>query len=72
MNKLAKKIVKVQTPAEWEAEAVDFIPVELDKMFAADVLKYAQEAQDFIFRTMGQMEVRPRRSFLRRLAKGKK
>lgn len=62
---------KVMTATEWEAEAVDFMPVELDKMFAADVLLYAQQAQDFIFRTMMQMELRPSRSFIRRLAKQK-
>lgn len=66
-----KKPVKVMTAIEWEAEAVDFMPAELDKMFAADVLKFAKEAQDFIFKTMDQMELRPSRSFIRRLAKEK-
>lgn len=60
---------KIMTPAEWEAEAVDFMPWELDKMFAKDVLAYAMEAQSFIHRTMSQMEVRPKRSLVRRLAK---
>jgi hypothetical protein len=67
-----KKAEKIMTAIEWEAEAVDFMPAELDKMLAADVLQYAQEAQDFILRTMLQMELRPSRSFIRRLKKGKK
>lgn len=67
-----KKAAKVMTAIEWEAEAVDFMPAELNKMSAADVLKYALEAQDFIFKTMDQMELRPSRSFIRRLKKGKK
>ena len=68
---MKKKPVKIMTAAEWEGEAVDFMPVELDKIFAADVLQYAQEAQDFIFKTMTQMELRPSRSFIRLLAKEK-
>lgn len=62
---------KIMTPQEWEGEAVDFMPVELDKMFSKDVLAYALEAQTFIFKTMTQMEVRPRRSFIRLLKRKK-
>jgi hypothetical protein len=65
------KTEKVMTPAEWEAEAVDFMPVELEKWYAPEILNYALQAQDFIFRTMTQMELRPKRSFARRLAKEK-
>jgi len=59
--------MKIMTPQEWEAEAVDFMPVELDKMVAADVLKFATEAQTFIFKTMTQMELRPKRSLIKKL-----
>lgn len=62
---------KIMTPLEWEAEAVDFMPVELDKMFHVDILAYAEAAQTFILKTMQQMEVRPRRSFIRRLKEKK-
>jgi hypothetical protein len=59
------------SPEEWEAEAVDYIPVEVGKLSKKDLLSFAVDARAFIFRTMAQMEVRPRRSYLRRLAKKK-
>lgn len=68
---MKRKAEKIMTAAEWEAEAVDFMPYELDKMDAPDVLKMAEAAIDFIFRTMNQMEVRPKRSLVRKLSKEK-
>lgn len=61
--------MKIMTSKEWEAEAVDFMPVELEKWFAKDILQYAIAAQAFIFKTMSEMEVRPKRSLVRKLAK---
>lgn len=59
------------TPGEWEAEAVDYVPVEVKKLSKKDLLQFALDARQFIMRTMNQMELRPRRSYIRRL-KGKK
>lgn len=59
----------ITKPREWEAEAVDFFCVELPKISKAELLKYAQEACDFIAKTMHTMELRPRRSFIKRLLK---
>lgn len=59
------------SPEQWEAEAVDYIPVEVGKLSKKDLLTFAEDARAFILRTMGQMELRPKRSFIRRLAKVK-
>lgn len=63
------KKVELLTPQAWEGEAVDFIPVETHRLSKSELQKYAKEAQTFIFKTMTQMEVRPRRSFVRRYCK---
>lgn len=60
---------KIMKPREWEAEAVDFFCVELKKLTKAELLKYAQEACNFIGKTMGGMELRPKRSLIRKLHK---
>jgi len=59
------------TAQEWEATAVDFLPVEIKKFSKKDLLRFAEDARTFILVTMGQMELRPRRSYLRRLARKK-
>lgn len=59
------------SPERWESEAVDYVPVEVAKLSKKDLLAFAVDARSFILRTMGQMEVRPRRSYLRRVAKWK-
>jgi len=55
----------------WEAEAVDYAPVEIEKLSRKDLLQFAVDARQFIMRTMTQMELRPKRSYLRRLKRGK-
>lgn len=59
-------MLTIKKPAEWEAEAVDFIPVELERLSKTDLLKYAEEARNFILATMNTMELRPKRSLVKK------
>lgn len=59
----------ITKPREWEAEAVDFFCVELKYLSKAMLLDYAQDACNFILKTMGTMELRPKRSFVKKLRK---
>jgi len=56
-------------PQDWEAEAVDFFCVELKKLSKAELLKYAQDACTFISKTMHRMELRPKRSLIKKIRK---
>lgn len=60
--------IEITKPREWEAEAVDFFCVELEKLPRRDLLKYAEEARSFISKTMYRMELRPKRSLIRKLS----
>lgn len=62
-------------PQDWEAEAVDFFCVDFCGDYARipkkDFLKFALEAQEFISKTLWLMELRPKRSLVRRQKRAK-
>lgn len=58
--------MKIMTPKEWEAEAVDFFSAHLSKLPKIGLLQYAIDAQNFIMKTMSQMELRPKRSLAKK------
>jgi hypothetical protein len=71
LKKMAKREAvppaPIMGPRDWEAEAVDFFTVQLDKATKKELLRYSKEAMTFISKTMAMMELRPKRSYIQNL-----
>lgn len=58
-------------PREWEGEAVDFYAYgPLEDLSHAELLKFSIEAVCFIGKTMDYMELRPKRSMVKKAQRG--
>lgn len=63
------KKLEIWKPMEWEDEAVDFCRQGIERLSKKELIKYVREAEAFIFKTMMKMELRPRRSFVKRMGR---
>lgn len=63
------KKLEITKPREWESEAVDFFCVDLSRLSKAELLEYAKDACAFISKTMFRMELRPKRSLVKKVRK---